>query len=549
MAGIPEIFNIGRSALFSNQKALQVTSQNIANVSTPGYSRQEAVFSATNPINGQPGQIGTGVEIGEIRRVVDRFVEDQLISGESALGRLQTEEGILRRIESVFSDSQGTGLNRAFNEFFAALNDVSNNPQDHSARVALLEQAEVFVQRLRITDRQFQTIRTDVNKETIAVINEINVIVPKIGELNVQIKQAEFSGQHANDLRDERQLLLNDLAKKIDIKTIEDAFGQTTVFVGSGKTLVEGNVTASLSALADADNDGFVTVLFDPGTGATSDLTSSITDGRLKGLIDIRDQILPGFINTLDRLVGGTINELNQQHRVGFGLDGTTGNNFFGPLNPSASGLTANTGTAVVGVTVSNAAALSLNPYVLSFTGGNYTLSNSTTGASTTGAYADPTTVTFEGLDVAISGAPVAGDQFRVSAHKGSAAAISVTQSDPNKVAAASTAAGVPGDNANALLIAAIQNKAVTALGGNTLQGYYSGLTSDVGARAQTAQRHAEVELTIHAQLFDLRESVSGVSLDEEMTNIIRFQRAYEASARLITLADELYQTVLGMLR
>jgi len=549
MSSIQNIFNIGRSALFSNQKALSVTAQNIANVGTPGYSRQEAVFGATPPTNGKPGQVGTGVEIQEIRRLVDRFVEDQLIGGRSALGRYQTEEGILRRIESIFTDSQDTGLNQAFNAFFAALNDVANNPEDHSARVALLEQAKVFGQHLNIVDRQFQDIGKDVNNEVLGVIADINQLVPKIGDLNVLIKHAEFSGQNANDLRDERQLLLNDLAEKIDIKTIEDEFGQTTVFVGSGSTLIEGNVTAKLSALPDADNKGFVKVLFGSGTGATADLTPLITGGRLKGLIDLRDQVLPGFIDILDRLVAGTVNEINQQHLAGFGLDGTTGNLFFGALSPSADGRNANTGSALVGVTVSNASALTLNGYDLSFAGGNYTLSNLTTGASTTGAYVDPTTVTFEGLDVAISGAAVAGDLFRISAHKGAAAAITVAQTDPNKVAASSSAAGIPGDNENALRLAAIQDKAVTALGGNTLQGHYSGFTSDVGARSQAAQRNVAVEQTIHSQLFDLRESVSGVSLDEEMTHIIRFQRAYEASARLITMADELYQTVLGMVR
>ncbi|MFQ5596600.1 MAG: flagellar hook-associated protein FlgK [Nitrospiria bacterium] len=549
MAGISLVFNIGRRSLSANQKALQTTSQNIANVSTVGYSRQEAVFSATNPENGRPGQIGTGVETKEVRRIVDRFVEAQIVSSKSNFGRLEIEESLFRRIESAFGDAEGTGINQALNDFFASLNDVSNNPHDLSARVSLIERGEALIQRFHKSDTQFQDIRNDANRDAVAVIGDINLLAGQIAKLNGEIKQAEFTGQNANDLRDVRQRHLNDLADKIDITTIEDGFGQTTVFVGSGKPLIDGELSGVLEGMADAADNGYVNVGFKVGSGSAVDITALISSGRLKGLLDMRDQVIPDYLNTLDQLAAATINEINQQHRAGFGLDGSTATDFFSPLTPSSTGLSANTGSAVVAVTISNPTALTFDAYDLTFAGGNYTLTNRDTGASTTGVYVDPTTVTFEGLDVAISSTPAAGDVFQISAHKGASGLMSVSLTDPNRVAASSTLAGIPGDNGNALLLSGIQDRQITALSSSSLQGYYSAFMGRIGVRSQATQRNAAVEEAIRSQLQNLREEVSGVSLDEEMTNIIRFQRAYEASARVITMADELLQTVLGIMR
>ncbi len=549
MGGVSGIFNIGRSALFANKKALEVTSQNIANVNTPGYSRQEAVFGTTLPQNGSPGQIGTGVKVTEVRRFVDRFIEQQLNAGESNLGRFETEEKLFRRIEGVLSDAQGNGINQAFNDFFASLNDVANNPEDRSARIALIEQSKGLVQRISATDRQFQEIRSGINDEIVSTISDANFLVKQITSLNVEVKKAQFAGQNANDLRDERQGLINELAAKIDIKTIENSNGQTTIFVGGGKALVEGELSGSLRGLSSPDKGGFVDVAFVSANGSLTNINASLGNGQLQAQVNLRDTVLPAFIDSLDQVVAGTINEINQIHRTGFGLDGSTGNNFFAPLAPSATALSANTGSAVVSVTVSTAASLTLDAYELSFAGSNVTLTNRDSGASTTVAYSDPTTLTFEGLDVAISGAPVVGDLFQVSAHKGAASTLSVLQSDPNRIAASATLAGAPGNNDTALLLAAVQDRPITALDGATLQGSYSSLTGNIGAQSQAAQRSAAIEISIKSQLQNLREETSGVSLDEEMSNIIKFQRAFEASSRLIVMADELSQTILGMLR
>jgi len=547
MSSIFGIFNIGKLALFANQRALAVTSQNIANVNTPGYTRQEAVLETTAPLNSSPGQIGTGVRVAEIRRVFDQFIQDQLTAEQSILGRLGVEEGALGRVEAVFNDSQGTGLSQSLSEFFSALHDLANNPQGLSERVALLERARNLTGQFAMADRQLQQIRTDLNSEIQGAVNDINTLGEQIADLNGQIQQAEISGQHANDLRDQRERLLGELAEKIDIHTVEGEFGVVSVFIGGGKLLVESQAYR-LRAVPNADNAGFVNIAFDLG-GGTTDITSAIRDGRLKGLIDLRDTLLPRYINELDQLAAAIVNEVNQQHRVGFGLDGSTGLDFFSPLAPTVTGLSANTGTGTVIATVNNPALLTLDSYRLTFSGGNYTIQNTRTGVLTTAAYANPTTVTFEGIQFAMSGAPANGDVFEISAHQGMAGSIALSAIDRNQIAASSTLAGVPGNNGNALLLAQLQERQVTGLGSATFQDFYSRFVGEIGSRSQFAQRSLSAEELIDEQLKSQREEVSGVSLDEETTNLIKFQRAFEASARLISVADELLQELLAIMR
>ncbi len=547
MSGISNMFNTGRLALFANQKGLEVTSQNIANVGTPGYSRQSVVLSTATPLNTAPGQTGTGVTVSEIRRVVNGFIESQITSGGSDFGRLEAESGLLTRIESTFTDAAGTGLNTVLSDFFSAIQDVANAPADRPARIVLLERAKQLSQQIVSADTQFRQVRTDANKEIIGVLGEINQFASQVAALNDRIKEVVLSGQNPNDLYDRRQTLINAVAERIDIQSIEDSFGQTTIFVGNGKVLVEGSNAGSLSGAGSADNDGFVNINYAMGSGSPTDITSAISNGRLNALIDIRDTVVPGFMDQLDRLAAAVINETNQQHRLGFGLDNSTGNDFFSPLSPTASGLAANTGSGVLSVSVADPSVLTLDQYRVTLSGGNYTVTNLATGAAST-----PGTLpqTFEGLTIGIaSGTPANGDVFNVSAHLNTARTMSVALTDPDQVAAASTLAGVPGDNGNANLLAGIQNQTISALNGDNVQTFYSGFVGDVGTRAQSAQRGLQVETDMRFQLQNMRQETSGVSMDEEMTNIIKFQRAYEASASIITTADELFQTILAMKR
>ena len=611
MANLSAIFNTGKSALFANQRALTVISQNIANINTPGYSRQEAVFESTLPLNDTPGQIGTGVQIREVRRVVNRFIESQVTLGKSNLGRLEHEQLTMGRVEASFNDAEGTGVNKTFNDFFAALHDLSNLPQGRAERVLVMERAKVLTQKFVNIDASLKEVRRSLDDELVSAVQDVNLMASQIADLNVQISMAKASGQQANDLEDQRGLLINNIAELVDLNVFEDSSGQMTVLVAGGRPLIEGNKAAKLQTALNPDNAGFKKVMYDPGTGSTFDITALISNGRMKALINNRDNALPGFIDKLDRMAASVVNEVNRQHKLGFGLDGSTGTDFFSPLSPTAVKAAANAGSATASVIVSDPTALTFNPYELKFSGGAYTLKNLTSGTSTSGA--GP--LILEGLTVTPTGAPAEGDSFKVSAHQGVAAAISVAVTDPNKLAAAGPLTGtvttttgslsvtgvgskfltelkvgntmtvgantytvaaiadnlnltltatavatvttgeatsiqqLPGGNTNAIKLARIQDKVLVSLDQGSLQGFYAGFTGEVGSSSQSVQRRFAAEEVIQRQLTNLREGTSGVSIDEEMANLIKFQRAFEASSRVIRMTDDLFQTILSMAR
>jgi flagellar hook-associated protein 1 FlgK len=465
MSTISALFNIGRSALSANQGALAVTAQNQANVNTPGYSRQVAVFVPSPYAQFSGGSIGTGVQISDIRRVVDRFIENQLIGEQSSLGGYEVDQSVLSRLESLLNDSQGTGLQPALNGFHAALQDLSNNPQGLTERSVLLSKARTLAQQFSTISDRMQQIRVDLNSDVAGTIATVNALAARIADSNRLIGEAEIGGAPANDLRDQRGRLLNELSSQIDISALEDNQGHVTVVIAGGKPLVLATQAYAIRGVPDPVNSGFSNIESVLG-GTTADITASIGGGRLKSLLDLRDSTVPGTMDQLDQLASGIITEFNAQHQRGVDLNGAAGGDFFVP-------------TAV--------------------------------------------------------GARAAGTM-----------AVAIAHTD---LIAAAAAAGAPGDNRNALLLAQWQHTAVAALGNVTFQDFYSSLVGTVGALSQSAAWNLSAQESMITQLNQRRESVSGVSLDEEIANLIKFQRAYQAAAQLITTANEMMQTVLDMKR
>ncbi len=558
MPDLSGILNIGRQAVQTHQRALSVTSNNVSNVNTPGYTRQETIYANADPTG---GIFGNGVEVQQVRRAADHFLANQITSQESILGQLEIEKRLLDRVEAAFNDANGEGISKAISDFFAAVNDLANNPAGITERSALIEKAELLARTLRTTDEQLTTIRNDANTEIIGRVGEVNVLAQSIAELNKEIRVAESAGQDANDLRDERARLITELAEKIDVQTLENEGGELTVVVGNGgnrSPLVSGDQAYALSVVSDPDNVGFARILFN----AEIDITDSIAGGRLKGLIALRDNILPGFSDQLDQLAASIVNEFNFQHRAGFNLDGGTGIDFFAPLEPTVEAFSSNRGDATVTVeinlgsleeleeiegegTIDLPGILTFNDYELVFSKEEFVLRNLTTGETST----DFSDTPFQGLQLTIEGEAVEGDRFRISVHKNTAGKISVSLSDPRKIATSLSEEGLPGENTNILALSALQDKALRPFDAVSLQDFYGRFVGEVGARVQSAQRNLAVEEITMEKLSQMREEVSGVSLDEEMTNLIKFQRAYEASARLVTLADELLETIIGLKR
>ena len=551
MSSINDIFNIGKLGIQAQQAAIQTTSHNIANVNTDGYSRQEVVFEETTPLDGNPGQVGTGVNATAILRKYDSFIEGQITDSRESYGNLDIQRSALSKIENLFYDSQGTSINKLIDDFFNALQDLSSNPSGTPERVAVLSKADALAGAINNVYSDLIQLQKDMNNQVNQTVADVNRITTQIADLNEKISQAENIGQNANDYRDMRGRLLNELAEKIDIQSFEDGTGQITVIGAGSVLLVERGNSWDLSVESNPDNNGYYNIVSNTSGSNNIDVTNRISEGRLKGLLTIRDSVTPDAIDNLDRLAAAVANEINQVHRAGYGLDGSTGTNFFTPGfeagdSVSAVARSANSGTGNVSATINNPAQLTYQAYELTFSGSNYTLTNKSTNTSQSGAYSDPTTFTFEGLSVNITGTHSSGDKYTISAHKEAAQNIQVAIaiSDSDKIAAATASTSNRGDNRNALAIAQLQDK-LAIDGTSNFSNYYGSVAGEIGANSQSVNRTYTAQKFSLEQLKNMRESVSGVSLDEEMANLMKYQRSFEAAARLITIGDELLQTIL----
>ncbi len=294
-----------------------------------------------------------------------------------------------------------------------------------------------------------------------------------------------------------------------------------------------------------------------------------MTRGELSGMIEMRDTAIPDYISKVDRLAGGIINEINKLHYNGYGVDGSTENNFFVPLSAATGFSEDNTGGAVItgGVpSVYDNTALTLDDYEIRFTaGGTFEIYNVTDGTQVMDAringgvdntgsfsYASGTTIQFEGIEVVVTdgtaGGPAAGDVFNVSSTGDAAKFMTVDPSvvsDNSKIAASEGAEG--DDNVNVLAIAALRDGNYMNNNTSTFSSYYSGVVGEVGVDAQTASRSASYRQTMVEQLNTRKESVSGVNLDEEAVNLMRYQYAFTAAARMINVVDELIQELLNL--
>ena len=301
MSGIYNIFNIGKQGLMAQQIAMQVTSHNIANVNTEGYSRQEVIFEEGMPLNSTPGQTGTGVNATAIRRKYDSFLEGQLTDSRETLGNLEAQKSAISKIEDYFYDTNGTGINQLLDQFFNSMQDLSANPAGTAERVSVISRADAFANAVNSAYSSLEQLQKDMNSQVKQTVTDINNLASQIASLNTEIQRAEANGQNANDFRDMRGRILNDLAEKIDIQYFEDDSGQITVIGGGMATLVEKGNSWVLDAVSDPDNYGYYNIVSSPDSSNVLNLTDSISGGRLKGLLTIRDTEIRDAMDELDR--------------------------------------------------------------------------------------------------------------------------------------------------------------------------------------------------------------------------------------------------------
>ncbi|MEK9139699.1 MAG: flagellar hook-associated protein FlgK, partial [Nitrospirota bacterium] len=310
----------------------------------------------------------------------------------------------LFRLQNLFGDSNNQGIAARMNDFFRGLQDVSTNPGGLAARSVLLANARQLASSVNQVSSDLVTARQSLNFQVQQTVTEINSLSKQIAELNSQIVTAEVTGQNANDLRDQRELALNELAVRIDITTIESGTGALTVFAARGQVLVEGTTIRQLNAIEDPDNDGLFSVGYSTGGTRPLSIDALISNGRLRSLLDVRDTTVRYLEASFDRLSATLANAVNMIHRQGYGLDGSTGLDLFSPLAVSTRAVTANQGVAAInGGAIAANSLLTFHDYEIRFSSATaYSIVDATTGATIRGNYTG-TAITAPSADAPLS--------------------------------------------------------------------------------------------------------------------------------------------------
>lgn len=564
MTDIYGVLNIGNKALLVQQKGIYVTGNNIANINTPGYTRQRLNMSNDFPVDSSIGPVGTGVRAIEVERIYQRFLGLQINNETQGLGKWEANKDMLERVEMIFDESEGYGLSQVMNEFWNAWQDLTNNPSGPVERSVLVAKSEMLAETFSKNHQDLQTVQGDIDTMIKGSLDDINLLSEKIVSLNQKIIQMESGGDTANDYRDQRDQLLNDLSELIDINSFESDNGGVTVSVGSGQPLVEGTNLYRLSTQVNAF--GNQNIVWQDAANNTVDITENISGGKLKGWLNARDLDIRNYLNRLDNLAQSLMEEVNTVHASGYGLDGSTGNDFF-------TGAATASGILDAALTITAEAGGAGNIAITLVSGGTAGSEAVTTdpvtgdiriaiedGVSTQGQIAAALQA-HSAISSAVAAAPgslwtLGSGTDAVTLSGGSSADNmqvnpAIVLNDQLLAAAESfdTIPGdKPGDNGNAIAIANL--KTAMTMDGNTatFDASYESYIGDIGNAVQQAASYYGHQDQMVAHLENYRESISGVSIDEEMVNLVKFQNAYQAAAKLITTADEMMQTVLNMI-
>ncbi|MGQ0619460.1 MAG: flagellar hook-associated protein FlgK [Panacagrimonas sp.] len=543
-----DLLSTGVSALLAYRRALDTAGHNIANVNTPGFSRQRVELTSRLGGPSGDGYIGSGVDTATVRRITDSFVGARIVADTSAYARSEALEGVANTLDAWLSDST-TGVSPALNGFFDGLNTLAANPASTASRQSALAGADALATRLRSLQDSVDGLQSELSARVRQDVDQINQTASAIADLNERVAQARGAagGQPPNDLLDQRDQLIQTLAGKIGIRTVEADDGSINVFAGSGQALVLGQQAGQLGVTADAFRSGRVEVTFN-GTA----ITGQIGGGSLGGLLDARREVLDPAQARLGRLAVGLVESVNAQNALGVDSSGQAGGDFFAPVSGTALSAQANAGNAQIGVGFANVAQLTGEDYELHFDGSNWALSHAATDAgvplSGSGTSADPFSAA--GLSFTVSGSAAAGDRFLIRPTADAAGQVRVAITDPARIAAA--AAGSPAnssDNSNARALAGLATQGLFDGGRNTFNAANSELVARVGNQAQQAGVARTAQENLLAQSQASRDSVSGVSLDEEASDLVRFQQAYQAAAQVIAVADAIFQSLLDAAR
>lgn len=451
-------FEIGRRALNAHQVGINTTGQNIANVNTPGYTRRSVHLaeSAPNELGGYA--VGTGVTVAGVQAFRDRFIESRIQTETGIAGRLNAQRDAFSQIENALQGGETNNVQTTLSGFFGAFRDLESNPNSVPLRSVVAQKGASLANTLQATRGRLDDIRRTTDSQMRSAVDQTNSLSEKIAKLNLQIKGTEALGGKAEDLRDQRGELVNQISELTGARTTDNGDGTLTVTIGEGRAIVSGDSAYKLS-VNDTPPHGLGAITLD-GEPVTFD------EGSIRGFQNAVSDIT-GQIDALDGLAAKIVERVNALHTSGTDLDGNPAVNFFNDTPP---------------VTAAN---ISINPAI--------------TG--------NPRLVSASPIAQPAQNGTIAGE-------------IANLLTDPNNTVGSRS---------------------------GSFSTIFGSLLTEAGEQIQAADDGLQIQSAVIAQATAQRESVSGVSLDEEAINLMQYQKAYEAAARFIKIADEMTQTILSL--
>lgn len=543
-----DIQSIGITGLRTAQIALVATSNNVSNVYTPGYNREVVSFAETG---------SGGVKVGDVERQFDQFVATQLNGTVSSVNALQAYQTQIAQIDNLLAD-RDAGLAPLMQNFFSALQDLAAAPSDPAARQGVLGTANTLTAQLRGFDGYLQDMQEGVNGMVRDEVFQINNLGEQLATLNREIALARArNGEAPNSLLNQRDHMVAQLAERIDLR-LEIQDGTTyNVSLANGQPLVAGSRHYGLEAVTSKTDPQRLAVAYRDGGGGVSVLADEvITGGSLGGVLTFRSETLDRTQNQLGQLAVSLGLAFNEQHAAGVDLNGAAGGDFFTLGTPQAYADARNKGTAeIVGTAYIEAdyTALRATDYTVRVTDAatpDFTVVRRDTGASLAAAElqydATNKTLSFGGITLAFDDPALlqTGDRFEIQPVRRGAGNIRAAITDIDQIAAGEAAGS--GDNRNALKLQGLQSASIVGDRASVTQAY-AAMVGDVGNRANVVAVNLQAMSGLREQLQGLQQAESGVSLDEEAANLIRYQQYYQANAKVIETGTTVLDIVLGL--
>lgn len=586
------IFSLGARAMLANQAMLDTTSHNISNVNTPGYSRQEVQLETEGGLFTGAGFYGRGVRVATVTRSTNEFLIRENNVNVATAAADQTRVDKLNQLEKVLPTGEN-GLGYSAQQVLNAFVDVANQPQDMSARQVVLARAQDWVSRVNTAGKQLDDLQAGTVSDLQTTVSRINALTQQIATANQAIASYKGIGHEPNDLLDQRDQLVKQLNGLVQINTVEADDGSLSVFMGGGQLLVLSNSAQTLSVVRDPTDSTLGRVALH--TGSTDRILESdqMTGGALKGLLQFQDNDVAATRKDLNNFVSQFANALNQQQSLGVDATGALQTSFDASGNPVGTPLFLNTATAtsislnlvqpkglaaasplVASVLPSNTGTASIDSLTMAralpqANAPDFATSLPTTANALTVVFetsvTDPTQLTYRFVDSA-------GNPYKDTTPKRTwTPGTPLNDADPASTPASQLfnlqISGVPraGDkitlartaypasnNGNAQAFLALRDKAMVTLDGAsyaTVTDAYSQMIGNLGVAVQGGKTAADISSTLSKTSEQTLASTTGVNLDEEAARLIQFQQSYQAAAKVLQIAQSLFDTLLQTAR